>query len=250
MDKGFAIDSGRKSSRHYAWKKGSRIVTKAIPDIQYPRELAFTLIELLVVIAVIAILAALLLPGLSRAKELAKTAKCKSNLRQISLGLKMYIDDTKTYPVWQPAGVNLAWDATLLPYVSKSTALFICPSLNSNAPVWRPLPSSTTYPINPSYGYNARSDSRGLTDLPERMVLVPSDMIAIGDVPDAATDLSSGGFADGDIATDDPGDWIDKRHLGGGVVGFCDTHVEFGKQTNWMKPAALARQRWHYDHKQ
>jgi len=53
----------------------------------------FTLIELLVVISIIAVLAAMLMPALSAAREEARKARCTSNLRQVGMGLSMYIND-------------------------------------------------------------------------------------------------------------------------------------------------------------
>jgi prepilin-type N-terminal cleavage/methylation domain-containing protein/prepilin-type processing-associated H-X9-DG protein len=67
---------------------------------------AFTLIELLVVIAIIAILAAMLLPALSKAKQKATQAGCQSNLRQVNMAVRMFVDDNGD---WLPTGPDDPW---------------------------------------------------------------------------------------------------------------------------------------------
>jgi len=222
---------------------------------------AFTLIELLVVIAIIAILAAMLLPVLSRAKAAGQSAACKSNLRQIGIGLNLYLSDFQKYPLWLTTGATAHyWDADILPFAANNRGVFRC-AANQNAPAW--TNNLVTPQPNSSYDYNMAGSGRftlpatapglgldgGATYARENQIKAPSDMIAVMDSTNTAS--YSGHDDDADDFTL-PVNLLAEvvlasRHNAGANAVFCDGHVEYGKLTAWKNRTDQARRRWNKD---
>jgi prepilin-type N-terminal cleavage/methylation domain-containing protein/prepilin-type processing-associated H-X9-DG protein len=199
------------------------------------RRKGFTLIELLVVIAIIAILAAILFPVFARARENARRSSCQSNVRQITLGIKQYVQDyDEKFPldtVDTTNGNPYGWADAIQPYV-KNEQVFQCPSDSASANAGTsPVGSGTDYT---DYFYNKNLSMQG-----ESVLSYIANTVLAGDAAPGAANLALNGCLNNTTCGDAPNTpatlTAAQRHLDGANYSFADGHVK------WLKGASSSQ---------
>jgi prepilin-type N-terminal cleavage/methylation domain-containing protein/prepilin-type processing-associated H-X9-DG protein len=192
---------------------------------QAPQD-GFTLIEVLVTVAIVAILAAIAFPAFKSSVANGKNAKCVSNLRQIGLGMSLYVADNNGMLLGAEIPTGTKWFDNLEAYLGKTTNLASSPS----RPPWQQCPAKSIPPgeWNVGYGWNfqnfggtdpANWGSEGeyarLASVPE-----PAKTIIIGCTPKYFPDgVWRNGYIYRDITN------YCTNHGGGGNYLFLDWHV-------------------------
>jgi len=231
------LEPAKKTVKHFVSTRNKRV--------------AFTLIELLVVIAIIAILAAMLLPALVRAKDKAKTMHCMNNNKQLGLATILYKDDFGdkycfgSFRVNSPATMVHpgGWVGQLIPYMGSTTntqpkSLVCIASVNDDL---GPYPFRVDYRAN-RHIFRDTTFAAAPTAMKSSSIQRPSDINI-----HTEKEANNGGFSD-DAATFDayrstwnsvPGGRISmKRHSNGMVATAADGHAVWLKMPTFSPGAA------------